>query len=146
MQLNKFTDFGFRVLLYLAQANPNETHTIGVIADDLEISQNHLVKVVHHMAKKGWLITSRGKGGGVILASHALDLKVGNIIQDLEANISLVECNVPPCVLRSNCVLKFHLDSATQTFYTYLNQYTLKQMLRKRPNDYRNKIDLQNLS
>lgn len=145
MQLNKFTDYGFRVLLYLTQAEPNQSHTIALMAKDLMISQNHLVKVVYHMAKKGWLHTTRGKGGGVTIATQALDLRVGDIIRELEANTSLVECDVPPCVLRNNCVLKFHLDSATQAFYTYLNQYTLKQMIRKKPTAYLNKIDLQNL-
>ena len=97
------------------------------------------------MAKKGWLLTTRGKGGGVELAPQSLDLRVGDIIQDLEANTSLVECDIPPCVLRDDCTLKFHLEAATKTFYAYLNQYTLKQMMRKRPTDYMKKIDLYNL-
>ncbi|OTG95492.1 RrF2 family transcriptional regulator [Acinetobacter sp. ANC 3832] len=145
MQLNKFTDYGFRLLLYLSQTDARESYTIAQIADDLQISQNHLVKIVHHFSKKGWVITTRGKGGGVQLAPHSLGLRVGDVIADLEANTALVECNVPPCVLRMNCNLKGHLDKATKVFYDYLNQYTLGQMIRKNKTDYLNKIDLQNL-
>lgn len=79
------------------------------------------------------------------LAPHSLGLRVGDVIADLEANTALVECNVPPCVLRMNCNLKGHLDKATKVFYDYLNQYTLGQMIRKNKTDYLNKIDLQNL-
>lgn len=52
MQLNKFTDYGFRLLLYLSQTDARESYTIAQIADDLQISQNHLVKIVHHFSKK----------------------------------------------------------------------------------------------
>ena len=128
MQLNKFTDYGFRVLLYLSRANPTQVYTIGIIAEDLKISQNHLVKIVHYMAKKGWVLTTRGKGGGVQLAPEALRLPVGDVIEDLEANTALVECDVPPCVLRDDCTLKFHLDAATKAFYAYLNKYTQEQI------------------
>lgn len=145
MQLNKFTDYGFRLLLYLSQTNSNQIYTISQIAEDLRISQNHLVKIVHYLAKKGWVLTSRGKGGGVQLSIESLKLRVGDVIEELEANNSLVECNVPPCVLRSNCNLKSHLDLATKAFYDYLNQYTLEQMIRKNPNDYLKKIDLRNI-
>ena len=145
MQLNKFTDYGFRLLLYLSQSTATDVYTIGKIATDLQISQNHLVKIVHYLAKKGWVLTTRGKGGGVQLAPISMGLRVGDVIEELEANTSLVECNVPPCVLRSNCNLKSHLDHATRVFYDYLNQYTLEQMIRKTPRPLANKIDLKNI-
>ena len=145
MQLNKFTDYGFRLLLYLSQSEPTEIYTIGQIASDLEISQNHLVKIVHHLAKKGWVLTSRGKGGGVQLAPESLTLRVGKIIEELEANNKLVECDIPPCVLRVNCTLKMHLDRATLKFYDYLNQYTLEQMMRKSQVSSFKRIDLTNI-
>ncbi|MFZ7277568.1 RrF2 family transcriptional regulator [Avibacterium endocarditidis] len=72
MQINKFTDYGFRVLIYLARQQEC-THTIASLAKQLHLSQNHLVKIVHFMAKQQWLITSRGKGGGIRLAESTLD-------------------------------------------------------------------------
>ena len=50
MQLNKFTDYALRVLMYVAP--PREApYTIAEIAQNLHVSQNHLIKVVHFMAK-----------------------------------------------------------------------------------------------
>ena len=64
MQLNKFTDYALRILMYISR--PRESaYTIAEIAADLQVSQNHLVKVVHFMGKQNWLITTRGKGGGL---------------------------------------------------------------------------------
>ena len=61
MQLNKFTDYALRSLMYISRPR-NTPYTIAEIAVDLQISHNHLVKIVHFMGKQGWLITLRGKG------------------------------------------------------------------------------------
>ena len=66
MQLNKFTDYALRILMYISQ--PRDTpYTIAEIARDLYVSQNHLMKIVHFMSKQDWIIATRGKGGGIRL-------------------------------------------------------------------------------
>ena len=66
MQLNRFTDFGLRVLMYLTQCRDRPTAvTIPEIADRFGASRNHLVKVAHFMAQRGWVVTTRGKGRAV---------------------------------------------------------------------------------
>lgn len=65
MQLNRFTDFGLRVLMYLTQCRDRSAAvTIPEIADRFGLSRNHLVKVVHFMSQRGWVSTTRGKGAG----------------------------------------------------------------------------------
>ncbi|MGQ9373522.1 RrF2 family transcriptional regulator [Acinetobacter tandoii] len=128
MQLNKFTDYALRILMYISR--PRESaYTIAEIATDLQVSQNHLVKVVHFMGKQNWLITTRGKGGGIRLHPDAVHLKVGEAVRILQGENQIVECNNPPCVLRSQCGLKGILDQALEQFYQYLNQYTLGEVL-----------------
>ena len=128
MQLNKFTDYALRILIYISR--PRESaYTIAEIAADLQVSQNHLVKVVHFMGKQNWLITTRGKGGGIRLHPDAVHLKVGEAVRILQGENQIVECNNPPCVLRSQCGLKGILDQALEQFYQYLNQYTLGEVL-----------------
>ena len=128
MQLNKFTDYALRILMYISR--PRESaYTIAEIATDLQVSQNHLVKVVHFMGKQNWLITTRGKGGGIRLHPDAVHLKGGEAVRTLQGENQIVECNNPPCVLRSQCGLKGILDQALEQFYQYLNQYTLGEVL-----------------
>lgn len=128
MQLTKFTDYALRILMYVSR--PKDTpYTIADIAADLHVSQNHLVKIVHFMGKQNWIITTRGKGGGIQLNPSSLDLKLGSIVRILQGNTAIVECNTPPCVLRSHCGLKGILDQAMQHFYNHLDQYTLTDVL-----------------
>lgn len=130
MQINRFTDYGLRVLMYLTQPARATPFTISEMAKELMVSQNHLMKVVHFMAKQGWVVTTRGKGGGISLARAAQDYRLGHAIKTLEANNSLVNCGDPPCILRNSCVLKSVLDSALQVFFDHLDQYTLADMIK----------------
>jgi Rrf2 family nitric oxide-sensitive transcriptional repressor len=109
MQLNKFTDYALRLLMYVARPS-DAPYTIAEIAKDLHVSQNHLVKVVHFMGKQEWIITIRGKGGGIRLNPDALNSNLGSIVRILQGDNQIVECNTPPCVLRSHCGLKGILD------------------------------------
>ncbi len=128
MQLNKFTDYALRILMYVARPS-DAPYTIAEIAKDLHVSQNHLVKVVHFMGKQEWIITIRGKGGGIRLNPDALNSNLGSIVRILQGDNQIVECNTPPCVLRSHCGLKGILYQALESFYQSLDQYTLGEVL-----------------
>lgn len=128
MQLNKFTDYALRILMYISK--PRDTpYTIAELANNLQVSQNHLVKIVHFMAKNRWITTIRGKGGGLHLNPESLDLQLGEIVRILQGNQPIIDCQNPPCVLLSNCGLKSILNQAREQFYQSLNQYTLGSAL-----------------
>lgn len=130
MQLNKFTDYALRLVLYTAR--PKDTpYTIAEIAKDLQVSENHLVKIVHFMAKQNWLITTRGKGGGICLNPDVQTLQLGTMVRILQGEAPIVECNTPPCVLRNHCGLKGILDDAVEQFYQVLDQYTVADVLER---------------
>jgi len=61
MELNQFTDDSFRVLIFVA-LRKGEMTPIREIAMAFAISGNHLVKVVHDLAKLGYFATFREVG------------------------------------------------------------------------------------
>ena len=129
MQLNKFTDYALRVLIYVAPQR-DTPYTIAEIAKNLKVSENHLIKVVHFMAKQNWLITTRGKGGGIRLHPQVLQLPLGDMVQTLQGDAHIVDCKQPePCVLLPRCGLKGILHQALLQFYQSLNQYSFAQAL-----------------
>lgn len=146
MQLNKFTDYALRILIYIAPSG-NTPHTIPELAQNLSVSRNHLMKIVHFMAKENWLITARGKGGGVRINPEVLKASLGQMIRTLQRGNPIVECNSPPCVLREECRLRGILDKALEQFYLELDQYTIEQVLEKSfTRKANNIIDLINLN
>ena len=132
MQLNRFTDLGIRVLMYLGSIE-GPSVTIARLAEDLQVSKNHLVKVVHFMAQQQWLLTSRGKSGGIALAKRPEDYAIGDVVRVLEQNSvngeRLINCQQPPCVLLPACGLPFILQQALEQFYQFLNQYNLADVV-----------------
>lgn len=132
MQLTKFTDYALRLLIYIAP-NREKPYVIAQIAQDLKVSENHLIKIVHFMAKQNWLITTRGKGGGICLHPQTLSLKLGNLIRILENDQPIVDCFAPhQCVLLPRCNLKHILNQAQEQFYQHLNQFMLSDMLKNK--------------
>ena len=125
MQLNKFTDIGLRVLMYLSQATFGQQVTIDEIATALDLPRNHLIKVITRLNKLGWIKATRGRNGGLELNQKSLLLRVGDILRELENTSELVNCEKPRCKFHGECVLKVALQTGVDIFYEHMNQYKL---------------------
>lgn len=128
MQLTHYTDYGLRVLMYLALQADHRLTTITEIADHFEVPRNHLVKVVHRLGQLGYVHTVRGKGGGLRLGRAPQDIVIGRVVRDMESNMELIDCARPPCPLAGECALKHILNDAMQTFLQVLDGHTLAEL------------------
>jgi len=132
MQITKFTDLGLRVLMYLSHEVDGSVVTIQEIAQQFNVPKNHLVKVVTRLNKLNWISTTRGRTGGLKLGANANQLKLGNILKELENKTTLINCNEPPCALTGRCNLKEILDHGLKNFYEEMNKYTLQSIVDKK--------------
>jgi Rrf2 family nitric oxide-sensitive transcriptional repressor len=131
MRLTQHTDYSLRVLLYLA-VHP-EGGTVPEIARVYDVSQHHLVKVVHNLGKQGFVHTKRGKGGGVSLGKPAEEIRIGDAVRRLEPHFNLAECfnrSENTCPITGTCALTHALVDAQEAFLASLNRYTLADMSR----------------
>jgi Rrf2 family transcriptional regulator, nitric oxide-sensitive transcriptional repressor len=134
MKLTTFTDYSMRVLIYLA-TQPGRRATIGEIAAAYDISENHLVKVVHFLGKQGWLANVRGKGGGLQLALPPEGIRVGDVIRTAEGQDAMAEClgqTRGNCCIAPTCQLRGVISDAVAAFYSVLDRYTLADLVGKR--------------
>ncbi len=134
MQLTVFTDYGLRSLMYLA-AHPERLCSVKEIAEHYGISRNHLVKVVHRLAQLEYIVSTKGKGGGIRLAGDPKSLKLGDLVRVLEPNMNMVECfdrETNTCRIVSGCQLKHFLFDASQAFIDHLNKHTLADAVRNK--------------
>ncbi|WP_038172734.1 Rrf2 family transcriptional regulator [Verrucomicrobium sp. BvORR106] len=135
MQLTYHTDYALRLLIYLL-SHPDRTVSTREMAEFYGVSLNHLVKVAKSLTRGGWLISSRGVGGGVMLAKHTPDTKVGDIVRYTE-NTDIVECFQPKtntCPIHRNCDLKPILFQARRAFFDVLDSFTVRDLARH-PNE-----------
>lgn len=127
MQLTLYTDYSLRVLFYLSNMQQNTT-TISEIADFYKISRNHLVKVVHQLAQMGFIVSTRGKGGGIALAKDPNKINIGDVVRKMEPNFTMVECfnaTTNQCRITNVCRLKGILNHGLEAFFSVLDQYTI---------------------
>lgn len=129
MQLNRFTDYGLRVLMYLHALDDDERVTTESIAKRFDIPVNHLNKIVTRLSGQGWVSSRPGRNGGIRLAELDEPLLLGDVLRELEGHASLVNCSEPPCPLRGNCQLKHVLDEGREAFYAHMNQHSLPDLV-----------------
>ena len=132
MRLTMYTDYSLRVLLYLANKE-DENVTITEMADFYRISRNHLVKVVHNLGLDGYILTTRGRHGGLKLARPAKEIMVGDVVRSTEPDFDLLECFNPAtdkCVISRSCSLKSVISNAQAVFLEVLDKYTLADIAR----------------
>lgn len=125
MQLNRFTDFGLRILMYLTQHERDLPVTVAEIAAQFEVPHNHLVKVANRLTKLGWVTAVRGRHGGLRLAVAPRELRLGQVLRALESHERLIDCGSPPCPLSRACGLAAALDQGLKAFYDRMDEYTL---------------------
>ena len=129
MRLTRFSDIGLRVLIYLARAGERSVPvTVAEIAAQFDVPLNHLVKVVGHLARAGWISASRGRNGGLRMAADPATLRIGAVLRELEGDAELVDCEGTGCRLAADCHLRGALAKAMQAFYAALDSYTLDQI------------------
>jgi Rrf2 family transcriptional regulator, nitric oxide-sensitive transcriptional repressor len=134
MRLTVFTDYSLRVLLVLATRTDGLV-TIADISSAFGISEAHLMKVTHALGKTGWVETVRGRNGGMRLAVDHRKLRLGQVVQKLEADFALVECfgEDNQCVLTGGCGLERAILLARDAFFAELDRYTLADLVNTSP-------------
>ena len=130
MRLTNLTDYALRLLMYLGQ-HEDRLCTIAEIAQYHQISEAHLMKVTHLLAKGGWVQTQRGKNGGMRLSRPPEDMNLGQLVRYTENDLAVVEClgSGSHCVISGRCGLSGILNQALARFLSHLDGYTLKDIL-----------------
>ncbi|MGE3475895.1 MAG: Rrf2 family transcriptional regulator [Rhodospirillaceae bacterium] len=127
MRLTQFTDYSLRVALYLAE-NPGRVCSVREISEWFGISRDHLVKVAHNLARLGFVISTKGRGGGLRLARPAEETSLAEVVKAAESDFHLVECfdaGRSTCRVTRACALKHALQDAMRAFFATLEGRTL---------------------
>jgi Rrf2 family nitric oxide-sensitive transcriptional repressor len=117
--------------MYLA-IQPERLVNIREIAERYDISRNHLVKVVHNLARAGFVKSHRGKGGGIELARKAALINIGQVVRYTEGPLRPVECfdsERNRCVITVVCELAQVLKEACDNFMATLDKYNLAELV-----------------
>lgn len=131
MYLSKFTDYSFRILIYLGN-HPNELFTVEELSSVLGLSSHHIKKIIYKLSKNDLIESSKGRNGGIKLVKDPKYMNLGDILEITEDNLNIVECfseDISACNLTNGCRLKPILSDALDSFKQKLSEYTLEDIL-----------------
>ena len=107
--------------------------TVSEIAEFYEISRDHVAKVTVRLARRGYIRTIRGAGGGLEMARPAKEIRVGEVIMEFEGSLQLLECVSAVdiiCRIQPVCKLKHVLAKAEQVQRKYLDSVRLSDVVK----------------
>ena len=134
MYLSKFTDYSFRALIYLAN-NRDRLCTVEEISTNLDISEHHLKKIIQKLAKTDYVISLKGRSGGLKLGLSPDEIILSEVLKITEENLNITGCfsNKNDCPMMSKgCKLKSIMNNALDAFINEFSNYTLADILHKK--------------
>lgn len=102
------------------------------LAKELDISKDHLKKVVHKLAKTDYIISTKGRNGGLKLGLDSGKINLGEVLKLTEENLNLVECmnEADSCpLMKDGCKLKGIISKSLKVFIKEMEQYNLEDIL-----------------
>jgi FeS assembly SUF system regulator len=107
LRLSKLTDYAIVIMAYLAQ-HPGLAINAKTIAEHTGIALPTASKLLKRLSYNQLLFAHRGVKGGYQLAGLATDISLGKLIQTLEGQIALTECNhtALQCTLERQCTIR----------------------------------------
>lgn len=131
MRVTAKTNLAMRTLMFCA-LNGGALVQKSQVARAVNASENHLALVIQQLGRAGFIITRRGRAGGIALARPADQITVAEIFEAFEADLPFAECYDPEsntCPLSGACRLRRTFDRALAAFYGELAKVTLEELV-----------------
>lgn len=132
MHLTQQTDVAMRILLSLA-LYPEQVISVSEISRRFRLSSEHTAKVAKRLVREGLLVSKRGRLGGLMLAVNPKELRLGQLLKQLEP-MELLDCmdRETDCPIEANCAFNGALRTAMHVFLNTLDTFTLADLAENR--------------
>lgn len=133
MRLSTRSRYGVRLMLALGLNERKEPVFLKDIAHSEEISEKYLSQIIIPLKAKGLVTTFRGAHGGYLLSRPASEIKLRDIIEPLEGDMSLVDCvnNPDICGKSTECVTREVWNEMSSLLLHFLDTFTLEDLINK---------------
>ncbi len=124
--------YALRVMLELAQSQPDTYMPLPLIAQRQGISEKYLESIIAVLSKAGLVDGLRGKGGGYRLTRPTADYSVGEILRLTEGSLAPVTClegAENPCPRAGECTTLPMWQKLDDLINTYLDSVSLSDLL-----------------
>lgn len=108
LTVRRETDYAVRVLLHLALLPPGTRITTQEVAQQRLIPGNLVRRITAHLVDRGFLNSTRGRGGGISLARQPEEIAFLEVVEAMEGPVVISECVPQPqeCPLAGECPVR----------------------------------------
>jgi len=130
--INRDTDYAVKALLYITQLSPKRM-SVSELVNALDIPRPFLRKILQILSREGVLNSSRGKGGGFVLAVPPEEILLTQLIDIFQNPVKLSECifREKICSDIGSCPLKNRIDSLERHVISELESITIESLLKE---------------
>ena len=133
MKISTRTRYGVRLMLSLALNEDTSPRDLGRIAASEEMSEKYLSQIIIPLKARGLVTTFRGAHGGYTLSRSAAEITLKDIIEAIDGEISLVDCNPSPgiCQRNEHCITRDIWCELSSVIGNYLQSWSLAKLAAK---------------
>ena len=135
MRLTKQTSYAIRILIHCAVAGEGYVRAADIARQD-GITEYNVAKIVPILVRGGFIMTSRGRSGGLKLARPAAEIGIGDVLRVTETTHVEAECTGGtslPCGIKRAAPINRLLGEALQAFISVLDKHNLAELINARP-------------
>ncbi|HPG26725.1 MAG: RrF2 family transcriptional regulator [Spirochaetaceae bacterium] len=129
--LSQTSRYALQATAYMAECEDGAHRaTVGDIASALGVPRNYLSKILHQLAKRGILTSTRGPGGGFRLATPPEQIRLIEIIETVEPRPAARECLLgrPVCSDTTPCSAHDRWREVNDAMTRFLEETTLADL------------------
>lgn len=130
MHFSKTAEYAIRVLSYLHRHNET-SHSVNVLHQELGLPYKYLTKMMTDLVKKGLVVASRGREGGVSLAKDADSIRLCDILEAIGEPLEHERCilGFDKCDALNPCALHDQWIAPKDMIEIMLTETTLASLL-----------------
>ncbi|OGW83757.1 MAG: hypothetical protein A2987_00725 [Omnitrophica bacterium RIFCSPLOWO2_01_FULL_45_10] len=128
--ISRDTDYAVRALSRIAR-NGNKISSVSNLAKETAVPRPFLRKILQTLNKKGVVNSSKGRGGGFVLARGADKIYLVELINIFQGPIKLNQCLFKKkiCHEVASCVLKSKMDALEKNMISELKSITIAVLI-----------------
>lgn len=140
MRISTRARYGLRLMVEVALSYEKGPILLKEISKNIDVSEKYLSQIIIPLKGRGLINTYSGAHSGYILSKPPSGIKLKEIVEILEGDLSLIDCvnNPSVCDRVSTCVTRDIWTKMGDKILEVLNEYTLDdlvKMCRERKDD-----------
>jgi Rrf2 family protein len=130
LRFTKRADYGLMAVHYIAAHGDGGAVSAKRIAEQFNIPQERLAKILQRLAKKKLITSHNGPKGGYVLTRAPEEITVGQVVRALEGPVRIVSCMVEDddCPQFSRCNLRGPVQKIQAGISSVLDTMTLAEL------------------